>query len=276
MRPSIASMAAIFILAAAGMAAAQNADQAGSKDHPLFTRMPNHFIWSYEASEFDEHRFDNGKGEKVAVEGRKTRIGYGIQREAKAAGKRPSFLAVRRNYTNAIQKAGGQVVAESSYSATLKMAKGGAEVWAEVMRESDDEFVLTIVEKGEMTQDVAASDILSALEKEGRVALYINFATGSATIQPDGQPIIDQIAASLQKSPALSISIEGHTDNVGGAPANLKLSQARAQAVVSALVAKGIASTRLTATGLGQTKPLADNATEDGRAKNRRVELVKK
>ena len=97
-----------------------------------------------------------------------------------------------------------------------------------------------------------------------------------ADIKADGQGVIDEIATALRNTPALKVGIEGHTDNVGAAAPNLKLSEARAQAVMAALVAKGIAAARLSAAGFGQTRPIADNAAEDGRAKNRRVELVKK
>lgn len=76
-------------------------------------------------------------------------------------------------------------------------------------------------------------------------------------------------------APALSVIVGGHTDNVGAPEANQKLSEERARAVVAALVQRGIAASRLEARGFGQTAPIADNRTEDGRAKNRRVELVK-
>ena len=75
---------------------------------------------------------------------------------------------------------------------------------------------------------------------------------------------------------ALKISIEGHTDNVGDAVSNKKLSDSRAKSVMDALIARGIDKTRMSAKGWGQEKPVADNRTEDGKAKNRRVEIVKK
>ena len=80
----------------------------------------------------------------------------------------------------------------------------------------------------------------------------------------------------LQASPALRLAVEGHTDNAGTPAHNQQLSEARAQEVVRNLTTQGIAANRLLAAGFGQTKPLADNATEAGRAKNRRVELVKR
>jgi outer membrane protein OmpA-like peptidoglycan-associated protein len=84
-----------------------------------------------------------------------------------------------------------------------------------------------------------------------------------------------QIAALLEDNPLLKLTIEGHTDNVGGAKVNKSLSEARARAVVAVLVTMGIAPTRLKAAGFGQERPVADNATAEGRAKNRRLELVK-
>jgi OOP family OmpA-OmpF porin len=108
------------------------------------------------------------------------------------------------------------------------------------------------------------------------MALYINFDTGKADIKAESQPIIEQIAALMKSHPDLNVSIEGHTDNVGTPASNKTLSDTRAKSVMSAVVKAGVASGRLTAVGWGQEKPIADNRSEDGRAKNRRVEIVKK
>jgi len=95
-------------------------------------------------------------------------------------------------------------------------------------------------------------------------------------IKPDSKQTISQIVQMLKANPGLNISIEGHTDNMGNPKSNKTLSDERAKAVVSAIVAQGIDAKRLSALGHGQEKPVADNKTEEGRAKNRRVELVKK
>jgi outer membrane protein OmpA-like peptidoglycan-associated protein len=87
---------------------------------------------------------------------------------------------------------------------------------------------------------------------------------------------VEQIAALLKAHADLKVSIEGHTDNVGTPQSNKILSQERAKSVVNAAVQKGIVAERMTAVGWGQEKPIADNRSEDGRAKNRRVEVVKK
>jgi outer membrane protein OmpA-like peptidoglycan-associated protein len=137
-------------------------------------------------------------------------------------------------------------------------------------------YTLTIVEVEAMKQEIVASEILEALNSTGSIALYINFDTGKATIKPESQTIIDQVAQMLTENPTMNISVEGHTDNVGNAAINQTLSENRAAAVKNALIAKGIDKARLSSKGWGQTKPVADNGTEDGKAKNRRVEIVKK
>jgi outer membrane protein OmpA-like peptidoglycan-associated protein len=118
--------------------------------------------------------------------------------------------------------------------------------------------------------------MLEALNRDGRIALSIQFDTGKATIKPESLPIIEQMAALLQGTPALNVSVEGHTDSVGSAAANQTLSESRAKAVVAALVGRGIPAGRMSAAGFGASKPVAGNDSEEGRAKNRRVELVKK
>jgi OmpA-OmpF porin, OOP family len=127
-----------------------------------------------------------------------------------------------------------------------------------------------------MTQEVTADAMYDALSKDGFLALYINFDTGKADIKPESQGTIGQIAALLAAHPELKVSIEGHTDNAGTPASNKTLSEARARAVMAAVVKAGAAPARLAAVGWGQEKPIADNRSEDGRAKNRRVEIVKK
>jgi outer membrane protein OmpA-like peptidoglycan-associated protein len=113
------------------------------------------------------------------------------------------------------------------------------------------------------------------LDKEGHIALYVNFDFDKATLKPDAQPIIAQIVELLKRNPDLKVSIDGYTDNIGGHDYNVKLSQARAASVVAAVTAAGINGSRLQSAGYGPDKPIASNDAEDGRAKNRRVELVK-
>ncbi len=108
------------------------------------------------------------------------------------------------------------------------------------------------------------------------MALYINFDTGKWELKPDGVASVREIVALMKADPALKLAVEGHTDNVGTPAANKTLSANRANAVMRAVVAGGIAASRLTAAGFGQERPVADNRSEEGRAKNRRVELVKR
>jgi outer membrane protein OmpA-like peptidoglycan-associated protein len=124
-------------------------------------------------------------------------------------------------------------------------------------------------------EDPTAESLKSQLEKTGRAVLYINFDFNKSTIRLDAKPIIDQVVKLMTDDPSLTLAINGHTDNVGQHDYNVKLSQTRAAAVVSALVAAHIAPARLSSGGFGPDQPIEDNDTEKGRARNRRVELVK-
>ncbi|MCB2409531.1 OmpA family protein [Hymenobacter lucidus] len=103
----------------------------------------------------------------------------------------------------------------------------------------------------------------------------MNFDTDKATIKPESEATVAEVVKLLQQNPALRLSVEGHTDNTGAAAHNRQLSEARAQAVVADLTRQAVAASRLRAAGFGPDKPIADNATEAGKAQNRRVELVK-
>lgn len=122
-----------------------------------------------------------------------------------------------------------------------------------------------------------ADEMRQSLDANGRIALYgIYFDTGEATLKPESKPTLDQITALLKASPKLALVVAGHTDSTGDYAANLGLSERRATAVVAALVKAGVAPARLTAFGAGMAAPAARNDDEVGRAKNRRVELVKR
>ena len=159
----------------------------------------------------------------------------------------------------------------------LKAAKPGKNIWIQITGDTEGyEYYIRMVEEEGMKQDVTSSGLMKALESEGHVALDVRFATSKADILPESKPVLEQMIALLKENPSLKVSIEGHTDNVGDTKANKALSERRAASVVAALKAAGLAPGRLTAAGWGSEKPLADNTTEAGRAKNRRVELVKK
>ena len=140
--------------------------------------------------------------------------------------------------------------------------------------EPDDKALfITSIRVAESETDV----MYEALLAKGRwVTQGILFATGKADLQPESRPVLKEIASTMKKYGDLRILIEGHTDNVGAAAANLSLSDARAAAVKAALVSEfGIDGGRITTKGLGDTKPAAPNATAVGRAQNRRVEIVR-
>lgn len=137
---------------------------------------------------------------------------------------------------------------------------------------------ITTLEEKPMQQSVAfvtADEMASALGKDGHVALHLNFDTDSDIIRPDSEPAVQEIAKLLRNDPRLKLKVEGHTDNSGEAAHNRTLSRQRADSVVRSLTALGIDGTRLQAAGMGADKPLADNTSEEGRARNRRVELIK-
>jgi outer membrane protein OmpA-like peptidoglycan-associated protein len=119
--------------------------------------------------------------------------------------------------------------------------------------------------------------IESGLAKTGRVELHgIYFDVGSATIRPESEPVLKEIADALSKNTSWKLSVEGHTDNVGGDAANMDLSRRRAASVKEALVGRyRVAGGRLTTTGFGASRPKESNDTLEGRARNRRVELVR-
>lgn len=154
---------------------------------------------------------------------------------------------------------------------------GGRQVWIHARLDPRSAGWVVVERKGLVqTAALLSADALKrGIDARGRIAVQVNFAVDQAVILPESQPQLAQMQALLGGDPTLRLSIEGHTDDTGDAERNTELSRRRAAAVVAALAATGIDAGRLRANGLGASRPIADNATDAGRARNRRVELVK-
>lgn len=248
-------------------------DAEGCKDHPLLTRMPGYNI-SECTQNFDQLDFLNDKGEDIKFEGNLTYSWYVYNSES---GKlEPSYLQIIKNHANAIINIGGKKIYEDNTSGFYELNKNGKVYKIKVSCINNSDYMLYVLEMEAMKQEITANEMLDALNRDGYIALNILFETGKSTIQEESLPIIDQIYELMKNNQTLKISIEGHTDNVGDAVSNKTLSNNRAKTILDALIAKGIDITRLSFIGWGQEKPVADNRTEEGRTKNRRVEIVKK
>jgi OOP family OmpA-OmpF porin len=252
-------------------------DAGGCKDHGLFTRMKNYYILDCE-KKFDQalilldEEVDSAKNLKP--EGDKTFIRY---QYAESAGVAPSYLQVRRNYQNAAKALKATILVDRDRYTAMQIDKNGARIFVGIELFNEGRNIsLTILEQKAMEQEITANDMWQTLQKDGFMALYINFDTNKATIKPESIGIVGQIVELMKSQSNLKISIEGHTDSQGSPAANKPLSLNRAKAVIKAVSDSGIDPSRMTAIGWGQEKPVADNRTEEGRAKNRRVEIVKK
>ena len=269
-------LALISGLIVAAPCAAEQKDAANCKDHPLLTRLPDYWIEACTLKQFDAYGFMVGKGKPVQVEGLFTNIRY---RPPANLTVKPSTLQVLRNVENAVKQVGGTLVATDSSKETLKLTKDGKELWIEVWADYTGKYILTIVEKAAMAQQLAANaDAFSnSLKTTGHIAVEgIYFDTAKSELKPESSAAITEVAKLLKGEASLKLYVVGHTDNAGALEGNMKLSQDRAQSVVQTLIkTHGIEAARLKAYGSGPYSPVASNDTEEGRAKNRRVELVK-
>ena len=271
---------ALALAPLAGTPAHADNDAKGCKDHPLFNRMSGFSIFECKKT-YDQLpiRIDNdAKSTKnPKPEGDLTTLNYIFKKSADAPTP-PSDLQVMRNYQNAAKQKGGEVLVDKPGYTALKFARdGGGTVYAAISTGSGGyRMRVEVLEEKAMTQEISANLMWDTLQKDGFIALQINFDTNKAVIKPESMPLVKQIVDLMKNQPTLKISIEGHTDNQGTAAANKTLSMERAKAVVAAVTAEGIKAARMEAVGWGQEKPIADNRSEDGRARNRRVELVKK
>ena len=245
-------------------------DAEGCKDSQLVTRMPGSILANCDNKEYEQ--FDitvtaKDDAPKKHVEGEYHSMNYNTREGV-------SDIQVFRNLETALRNGGFHIVYENS-PGYISANKG--KTWV-VIENSGSYYYQTIITEQEMKQEVTAdaSSLKDELDKSGRVAVYgILFDTGKATLQPSSEQTLNQIVKLMQDNPDLKLRVEGHTDNVGASASNKVLSEKRAEAVKTWLASHGVAADRLLASGFGDAKPVADNATDEGRAKNRRVELAK-
>ncbi|GAB3638657.1 OmpA family protein [Hymenobacter arcticus] len=240
----------------------------------------------------------------LAIEGKVSRRLFDANRSDEKAPK-VTELAIDRNYENQLKALGAVKVwtglvpkeavdkigndeyykhhgfgtNDNDASDTYLIRQKDKEIWVQINSQSGGDYGIDVVEKAvmaDLTTVLKADELKEKLAADGHVALHLNFDTDKATLRPDAQPVLAEVQKLLVQSPDLRLAVQGHTDNTSTPAHNQQLSEARARAVAAALTAQGIAADRLQAAGFGQSKPLADNATEAGRAQNRRVELVRR
>jgi outer membrane protein OmpA-like peptidoglycan-associated protein len=258
---------------------------AESKDHPVIKPVPG----SSASSEPDYKRFhaytfrykENGKQIEKTVKGQYWGLNYKYFKENGEIDKSVSALETIENFKQAAMERNASILAESNSELIFVLPMSdGSNIWTRVYCNNwSGYYQLFIVEEEGFKKSLTfgAEEIKKQLDEKGHVAIYgILFDTDKASLKPESEKPLQEIVKLMQDYPTLKLELQGHTDNQGSKDYNLELSQRRAETVQAYLVASGINDSRLAAKGYGLSQPVATNDTEEGRAKNRRVELVKK
>jgi OOP family OmpA-OmpF porin len=296
-----------FSLGAMTSAAAQTRDVVGAKDYPGIGRFGGSVITGYQVKDYDAARVqaaafrDGQPTDARRLEGRITRIAY-------RTNPGPSILEVSRNFETQLAKAGFETLLACDTDAcggipfsegidalpipqmwvdgfnyryfSGRKAEGGRETFVGLIVSENNREIYAQLVVAELraieNKMVDATAMAKGLRETGRIALYgIYFDTDRAEMKPESRPTLEQIAKLLTANVGLNVFIVGHTDNQGPYAYNLDLSRRRAEAIAAELVKSfGIGAPRLRTAGVGLLAPAGSNATEAGRALNRRVELV--
>jgi len=245
-------------------------DATGCKDSPLIGRFPGSIIVECRDKADDSFTFTLDGGKNKTIEGEFHRIVYRFPSAA-------SKVQVVRNLNTALRRAGYTMVYDSGAFGDFTGQMG--KTWIQIEIGGGGGITETIVVETALTQDVVANAAALSTGLAGSGHAVVNgvlFDTGKAEVKPESSAALDEVAKLLKQDARLRLYVVGHTDNVGALAANLDLSRRRAAAVVQLLVTQyGVAADRLAAFGDGPYAPIETNDTEDGRAVNRRVELVK-
>lgn len=177
--------------------------------------------------------------------------------------------AKRRGWRAAIGAIAGQVIGRDSKSTAIGAALGalGGYVWSRQMEDKKRQMEAATAGTGTQVSQTADNQLKLSIPND------ISFASGKSDIQPRLKPILDQFAQGVNQQASMEVKIVGHTDNTGSDATNNPLSVRRAESARDYLVARGVAASRISTEGRGSREPIADNATEAGRARNRRIDI---
>lgn len=243
-------------------------DIEGAKDHPLLPRMPGFSIFDYTVQNFSGYQFCDEDGKNITVEGMLTYYYYECDCDIDPK-------KIINTFTEAVTSLGGKVYGEDPNQKWMVLHTGTKAIWIDLFAE-DFYYTLNIIEKGEIISDITSESFLSELESKGKAIIYLNFDRDMCLIKEECKPVIKLISDALKGNPGMSVSIEGHTDDIGRSDDNILLSNNRAVAIANALIADGIDASRLETKGFGEENPVASNETVEGRALNNRIEIIKK
>ena len=223
----------------------------------------------------------NGQRIEENVKGQYWRLNYKYYNEKGEVDESVSALETIENFKQAAVERNGTILTESDKELifTLPMSDG-SKIWTHVYCNGWSGYyqLFIVQEKGfKKTLTFGVEEIKKELDEKGHVAIYgILFDVAKASLKPESEKTLQEIVKLMKNYPELKLELQGHTDNQGSADYNIELSQSRAEAVKTYLVGSGIDDLRLTSKGYGLSRPVAPNDTEEARAKNRRVVLVKK
>ena len=256
-------------------------------EHPLIRPFPGSVLderistyQKFDAGNFPVVNAETGRDETKTVKGEYRRLVYNLFKENGEQNKDVSPLEFFENFKAAALQQGGEVKWEHPVRGlvfTLPREAGGV-TWCKVEATDYGRTYLAIVDEKPLKTSLVFGpvEMKAALEADGKVVLYdILFDYDKAALQRSSEEQLQNVLTLLVENPEISFEIQGHTDGDGGEDYNLELSQRRAESVLTYLVLFGIDPARLRAKGYGESVPVAPNDTDDNKAKNRRVELVK-
>jgi len=259
-----------------------------AKEHPLIRPFPDSLLvknmskyQKFNAYDFYYMNKETNKRDKKQVKGEYYKLLYEVRTSSGDRVRDISRIEFFENYKEAAVEKGGEVVYEDPNGHmvfTIPRDDGGL-TWCKVSVSANlgQQYLFIIDEKGfKKSLTFGPAEIKAALDKNGRVQLYgILFDVDKATLKAESVKQLQHVVTLMKDNPKLTLEVQGHTDDQGSDDYNLNLSQKRAETVAAYLGLFGIDSSRLTPKGYGETKPVMPNTTKEGRAKNRRVELVK-
>jgi outer membrane protein OmpA-like peptidoglycan-associated protein len=253
-------------------------------EHPLIRPFPGSVLdKNPKFQNFAEYKFwvtdpQSGKAVRKAVRGKFWRLTYRIYDANGKWDGSHSVLEYRENYKQAALEQGGTILYENQGYLTFTLpGENVGTTWCEVHIWNKSQQDISIIEEKGFKKSLTfgPAEMKAALDADGRVKLYgILFDLDKATLKPESTKQLQHVVTLLKENPGLKLEVQGHTDDQGSDEYNMELSQRRAETVVAYLGLFGIDTARLTPKGYGETKPVMSNSTEEGRAKNRRVELV--